>query len=171
MDKGWIKIHRSILDNAIWASSEPFSIRDAWIDLLLSVNFEDKEILTKHGKVIKIPRGSMFTSIQHLADRWHWSVNKVRRRTEMLKNMGMIEIFGTPDGTLLTVVKYRDFQDGRRTDGTPDGTSDGTTDGTRLKNIKNVKNERRKAPASLEEKFEAIRRNAMKGSEHEDRIN
>lgn len=162
MDKGWIKLSRSLLDNTIWNTPEPFTIRDAWIDLLLSVNFEDKEILTKHGKVMKIPRGSMFTSIQHLADRWHWSPNKVRRQTEMLKKLKMITMSGTPDGTLLTIVKYRNFQDGRRTDGIADGTSDGTTDGTRLKKEKKEKKERsRSAPASLEERFAGIERAAM----------
>lgn len=164
MDKGWIKLSRGLLDSTVWNVQEPFTIRDAWIDLLLSVNFEDKEMVTKHGNVIKIPRGSMFTSIKHLADRWHWSPNKVRRQTKMLKNLGMITMSGTADGTLLTVVKYRDFQDGRRADGTADGTSDGTTDGTRLKKEKNDKERKKRAsaPPSLEDKFAAIERFARK---------
>lgn len=163
MSKGWIKLSRSLLDNMIWTSSEPFTTRDAWIDLLLSVNFEDKTLYTKRGKVITVPRGSMFTSMQHLADRWHWSPNKVRRYIGKLTGEHMVQTLGTTDGTLLSIVKYRDFQDGRRTDGTTNGTTDGTTDGTRLKNIKKEKKERSSsAPASLEERFAAIERNAMK---------
>lgn len=163
MDKGWIKLSRKLLDSAIWNTSEPFTIRDAWIDLLLSVNYEDREMFTKHGKTIKIPRGSMFTSIQHLADRWHWSPNKVRRYIGKLTGEHMVHVVGTADGTLLTVEKYRDFQDVRRTDGTADGTADGRTDGTRLKNNKNIKKERNTAaPASLAEKYAAIERNARK---------
>ena len=162
-DKGWIKLSRGLLDSAVWTSPEPFSIRDAWVDLLLSVNFEDREMITRHGNVVKIPRGSMFTSIQHLADRWHWSPNKVRRQTERLKKMGMIEIFGTADGTLLTVVKYRDFQDERRAD----GTADGTAGGTRLKKEKNDKERKKRAsaPPSLEERFAAIEKFAKEGTE------
>lgn len=157
-DKGWIKLSRGLLDSAVWTSPEPFSIRDAWVDLLLSVNFEDREMITRHGNVVKIPRGSMFTSIQHLADRWHWSPNKVRRQTERLKKMGMIEIFGTADGTLITVVKYRDFQDERRADGTADGTAGGTAGGTRLKKERMEKNERTRAraPLSTAETMEAV---------------
>ena len=146
-DPGWVKISRSILNNPIWTSPEPFSIRDAWIDLILMANFEDKEIMTRHGKTIKIPRGSTFTSIKHLADRWHWSPNKVRRQIERLNRLGMVTISGTADGTLLTLVKYRDFQDGRRADGTPNGTADGTADGTRLKKEKKEKNEKKRASA------------------------
>lgn len=166
-DKGWIKLSRGLLESAVWSSPEPFTLRDAWIDILLMVNFEDKEIMTRHGDVIKVPRGATFTSIQHLADRWHWSPNKVRRQTEKLKKLGMIDLNGTADGTLLSVVKYRDFQDGRRADGTTGGTSGGTTGGTRLKNIKNEKKEKRRtgAPVSMEETIEALKKWAAKGEE------
>lgn len=168
MDKGWIKLSRKLLDSAIWNANEPFTIRDAWIDLLLSVNYEDREMFTKHGKIIKIPRGSMFTSIKHLADRWHWSPNKVRRYIGKLTGEHMAHIVGTADGTLLTIEKYRDFQDGWRTDGTADGRTDGTADGTRLKNNKNKKKERSVcAPASLEEKYAAIERNSRKRDEED----
>ena len=163
-DKGWIKLSRGLLESAVWSSPEPFTLRDAWIDILLMVNFEDKEIITRHGDVIKVPRGSTFTSIQHLADRWHWSPNKVRRQTEKLKKLGMIDLNGTADGTLLSVVKYRDFQDGRRADGRADGTADGRTDGTRLKKEKKEKNERGRAsaPLSTNDTIEALKKWASK---------
>jgi hypothetical protein len=45
MAEGFIKLHRSIKDCWLWKDDEPFSKRDAWIDLLLLANYTDKKIL------------------------------------------------------------------------------------------------------------------------------
>ena len=40
---GWIKLYRQLQQNPIWQSSEPFSRRDAWVDLfnrIFSLNNE-----------------------------------------------------------------------------------------------------------------------------------
>ena len=155
-DTGWIRLSRSILDSEIWRDDEPFDYRSAWIDLILMMNFEDKTFVTRHNAIIDIKRGSTFTSIQHLSDRWHWSRGKVRRYITLLKKLGMIEFCGTADGTLLTLVNYRKYQDVRRTD----GSADGSADGSRLNNIKNEKERKRRAsaPVPLSEQIEAMRR-------------
>ena len=165
--KGWVIIDRTMQDNFLWTSDQPFDIRSAWIDLILLANHDDGQVITRRGVKVDVPRGSVFTSVRHLADRWHWSVGKVRRYTQMLISEKMLTEFGTPNGTLLSLVNYRKIQDRWRTNGTTDGTTDGITDGRRTKNIKNESKKGKNAPASLEEKFEAIRRNAMKGKEVE----
>ena len=135
-NKGWIKLYRSLQDNVIWQDSAPFDDRSAWIDLLMMVNHEDKEI--KVGReIIKVKAGQKWTSIKHLADRWHWSREKTYRYTKMLKKCGMIYTDATPNGTLLTVVNWG-FFNGMRTN---------ETQTRSIKNIKNVKNEKdNKAP-------------------------
>ena len=128
-DRGWIKLHRQIQDNPIWLSPEPFDRRSAWIDLLLMANHEERVIILKNGKTQVIKAGQLFTSLDHLANRWHWSRNRVRRYLALISAQGMCTLSGTPSGTLLTLIKYGDFQHGRHTDGQANGQADGQTDG------------------------------------------
>lgn len=109
-NSNWVKINRSIFSNFLWVDSEPFCKRAAWIDLILLANHEDGEMLSSKGDLIKIPRGSHFTSIRNLSTRWNWSCNKVRRFLGTLVSTGMITVSSTGSGTLLSLVKYDDFQ-------------------------------------------------------------
>ena len=155
-DKGWIKLYRQVTDTYIWAANEPFDRRSAWIDLLLMANHEERSFLLRNGKNQTVKEGQLFTSTGHLAQRWHWSRGRVNRYLGLLSEQGMVTVSGTPSGTLLTLVKYGDFQHGRTangtTDGTAHGTTDGTTDGTRTRTYiqelynKNVKQEGASAP-------------------------
>ena len=116
--KGWIKLYRDLQENALWVSDIPFDERSAWVDLLLTVNHEDGQVFTRNKEYLPISRGSTLTSIRKLAERWHWSANRVRRFLDTLTAMKMVKIdthSGTHSGTLLTVVKYDDFQGERNT--------------------------------------------------------
>lgn len=123
---GFIPLYRSIQDHWVWSNEEPFSKGQAWIDLLLSVNHEDKKL--KVGcNIITIHAGQMWTSYVKLANRWNWSRERVYRYTKMLKMDGMINVDATPNGTLLTIVNYGDFAYQRNTDETTTETTDKTT--------------------------------------------
>lgn len=138
---GWIKLYRQIQQNPIWQSSEPFSRRDAWVDLLLLANHEERVIIV-NGKKKVIGEGQHWTSYRILADRWHWSHGKVKRYFELLKELNMVQVNGTPNGTLLTVINYSFFQGGcntkRNTDGSTDGLSDGLSDGLQTRTIQEL---------------------------------
>ena len=127
-DRGWIKVFRTIQTNFIWTSSEPYDKRSAWIDLLLSVNHEDRTIMI-NGRPQKIGEGQRWLSQTALAKRWKWSRNKVNRFLHILVEQQMVTLSGTPSGTLLTIVNYGKFQSGRTADGATDGATDRTTDG------------------------------------------
>ena len=109
MDKGWIKIHRKILDCSIWHSREPFDQRSAWIDILLSASHKDLNLMIG-GINEKIPRGSFMFSIEKLCDRWGWSRNRVKRFLALLEREQMIETKRTNKGTLISVLNYNAFQ-------------------------------------------------------------
>lgn len=129
-EKGYIYLYRSIQDNILWQDGEPFDNRSAFIDLIFMANFKDKELILRNRTRKIIKRGQLHTSIEKLANRWHWSVNKVRRYLRLLNELSMVHIDGTPCGTTLTIVNYEDFQVRRQTNGTPNGTADGTTNDT-----------------------------------------
>ena len=93
------------------------------------MNYADDERMVR-GNIVKVKRGAQLLSDNFLANRWHWSRNRVRRYIQMLENANMIAVKRTPYGTYINVVNYRKYQDSRTTNGTADGTSDGTTGGT-----------------------------------------
>ena len=145
---GFIPLYRSIQEHWLWQKEDPFDDRSAWIDILLSVNHEEKKINIGRS-VITIKAGQMWTSYVKLAKNWHWSRPKVYRYINMLKSDGMIVVDGTPNGTLLTVVNYGDFAyhgntrvtSDVTTDVTTPVTSDVTTGVTQTININNINNE------------------------------
>ena len=154
-DKGWIKLHRKIRDNAIWQSREAFDRRSAWVDLLLMVNHEDRTLIQKNGRPIVIHPGQTFTSYEHLKEKWHWgSRNRVKRFLALLSAQGMITVSGTPSGTLITVISWALYQYGGTASGTPtDHQTDHQTDHKQeLYKEQYKKNDRRKEPPVPEDR-------------------
>lgn len=128
MANGYILLHRQIWENDIWQEKEPFDKRSAWIDLLMMTNYYDCKSV-KGMSVVNVKRGQLLTSYNHLAERWHWSKSKVFRYMKQLAKRGMIDLrnvneteSGTTNGTLVTIVKYSDFQGERNANGTESGT-------------------------------------------------
>lgn len=169
-DKGWILLHRSLWDSEIWKDSQPFDRRSAWIDLIMLVNHEDGVVSTRSGKVT-VPRGSTLTSYRHLANRWHWSIGKVQRFLTFLTDTLTVTLTDTQSGTLLSIVKYEDFQGARYAE----RYADRYTNRYQTKKEKNeyTKNSNGfggsfgRRPASLEEKYAAIERNSRKRDEED----
>lgn len=139
---GWIKIHRKIQECWIW-QEKPFDKGRAWIDLILSAMHSDKKMMIDN-EIVVIERGSFMTSVLKLSERWGWSRNKVMRFLDVLENEQMLNTKRTPKGTLVTIVKYEDYQVGDTTDDTTVETTLGipheTTDEPQKKNIKNDNN-------------------------------
>ena len=107
---GWIKLYRKITECEIWKDDDPFSKRDAWIDILLQCNFEDKKTVLGM-KVVTIERGSFVTSQEHLAVRWRWGRQKVRSYIKLLEELEMITIKSTNKFTIIKVPNYQGYQD------------------------------------------------------------
>lgn len=147
-EKGWIKLHRKVLECWIW-QDKPYDKARAWIDLLLLAMHRDKKMIVENEFMI-ISRGSFMTSILKLSERWGWSRNKVIRFLNVLESEQMLNTKRTPKGTLVTIVKYEQYQlhdttndttndtTKSTTDDTLDGTMNETTDELQNKNIKNI---------------------------------
>ena len=106
--KGWISLHRGITKNWTW-EDKPFSKGQAWIDILLMVNHEDKKILFDN-ELLTVERGSRITSIRKLCNRWGWSNSKVRAFLALLEQDEMMAYKSDTRKTVLTVVNYNDYQ-------------------------------------------------------------
>lgn len=109
MQQGWIKIHRKILDNFLW-EDRPFSRGQAWIDLILLANHEDKTIIFS-GNVVEIKRGQKMTSLRKLSDRWGWSRTKTKKFLEVLQNEKMLTYKSNSKNTVYSIVNYNNYQE------------------------------------------------------------
>lgn len=121
--KGYILLYRSVQDNEIW-TAEAFSKGQAWIDLLLSANHDDRSFISGND-VIAAETGSVVTSELKLAERWKWSRNKTRAFLSLLEKLDMIERRTDKNrGTTIIIKKYKHFQK----KGTTEGTNESTTE-------------------------------------------
>lgn len=113
--KGWICLHRKLLDCFLWEGGEPFDYRSAWIDLLLLANHKDKDILFD-GQKTTITRGQYLTSVRKLSERWGWSKDKTLKYLKLLESADMIRRDSNAKRTLITIVNYGVYQDVQDTD-------------------------------------------------------
>lgn len=108
-DQGWIALHRSIRDHWLYQEKRTFSKYEAWLDLLMDANHQNKKILFD-GSLIEVRRGQKITSIRQLCDRWSWSNTKVNKFLKTLEADGMLIKKSDSKKTLITIVNYDSYQ-------------------------------------------------------------
>ena len=106
-------MHRKLRNHWIWSDSEYLK---AWIDLIMMANHEPRKWATK-TKLITINRGEVITSMRKLAERWNWSVGKVRRFVALLQSDNMVTQIPAHSWTHLSICKYDTYQDRRHSGG------------------------------------------------------
>lgn len=107
--KGWISIHRSLLEHPFW-ECEKFTKGQAWIDIILNANHKEKKVLIK-GQLIKVGRGQQIRSQVTLAKTWKWDRKTVHRFLKLLESDLMIVQHSTHLTTIITICNYSEFQD------------------------------------------------------------
>ena len=75
------------------------------------------------GKLILVKKGSKITSIRQLAERWGWSKMKVSRFLDVLESDNMLIQKRDSKKTLITLIKYEDYQSSKSNGGTVKGHS------------------------------------------------
>jgi len=114
---GWIKLHRSLNDHWIYNEKRKFSKLEAWIDILMTVNYEDKKVIVK-GKLYDVKRGQSILSLDNWSKRWDWDKSSTRRFFILLQNDSMIDVISDNITTHLTVCNYETYQGERNADET-----------------------------------------------------
>jgi hypothetical protein len=104
MRTGYIKLHRSIMDNFLYNEKRVFSKYEAWQDILLNVNFQNGKAIIK-GKLYEVKAGESLLSMDSWASRWMWNKSSVRRFLKLLEKSEMIVINSDNITTHLTVCK------------------------------------------------------------------
>lgn len=106
---GYIKYHRSITKHWIYEPKRPKTYREAWEDILITVNWEPKRILIK-GQLIHCDRGQSLNSLQSWAKLFNWTIGAVRHFFKILERDQMITTEGLQYTTRLTVCNWDIYQ-------------------------------------------------------------
>jgi len=104
--EGYISLHRQIWNNFVW-DDKPFSMGQAWIDLLMLVNHEDKYVV-QHKMTVK--RGQRILSQRYLAERWGWSRTKISDFLNSLQSADMLKFKSDTKKTVITIANYDFYQ-------------------------------------------------------------
>jgi hypothetical protein len=99
---GFITLHRRLLD---WEWYSDINTKTLFIHCLLKANWEDK-----NWKGIDVKRGSFITSYDGLSKETKLTVQQIRTAIFKLTKTQEVNIQTTNKYTLLTVVKYEDYQ-------------------------------------------------------------
>lgn len=99
---GWIKIHRQIVDWEWYDDPNTFRV---FMHLLLTANHKDKKY---RGMTLKA--GTILTGRDKLAEETGLSVRQCRTALERLKSTSEVTIETSSKGTVIQVVKYKDYQ-------------------------------------------------------------
>lgn len=110
-EQGWISLHRKIMSNWLYPTNHDreFSKFEAWIDILLTVNHEEQNVLLGN-EIVKVGKGQHVTSLRKLSNRWRWSKNKVSAFLKLLEDDGMIKLEKDSKKTIITVENYEFYQ-------------------------------------------------------------
>lgn len=144
---GYIKYWRSSFDSPLYYA-EPFTKWQAWTDLLLLANYQDRVVYIRQ-QAVAVKRGQVLAGEQFLADRWKWSRGKVRRFLSYLESKTVQQIVQQKSNliTIISIVNYEYYQGDGTTNGTTDSTPDSTTDGQQIvqqtDTLKKVKNNKK----------------------------
>ena len=138
---GWQKVYRDITNHWLW-EDKPFSRGQAFIDLLLMVNHQDKKILF-NGDLIEVKRGSKITSLRKLSEEWGWSTKKTKKFLELLEKDNMITVKSDNKKTLITIENYSLYQDSGNTEETEEK-QEGNSEEIQKRNKGNSKENQKK---------------------------
>ena len=112
--KGWISLHRKILDNPILTRGRQYSRFEAFVYMLLKANHKDNKALIGNNLII-IKKGSFITSQKKLMKEFNWGSSRLRTFLKLLESDGMIETNTNTISTHITVNNYKELQGLRNT--------------------------------------------------------
>lgn len=161
---GWIKIHRKLKDHWIWSDPVKFQW---WLLMLLEANHKTSKIHLGN-QLYEVKRGQSAKSLRTWASIFGCSPKTVSAFFKILESDKMLVITtigkSKQSTTLITIVKYDDYQGSEETPITTESKHD-------LPTIKEVKKERSITPPTLEEIIEYFNQNGYKKTEAEKAFN
>lgn len=107
INKGWIKLHRSMLDNPV-VCKDPEHMA-VWVYLLLEATHQNISKVFK-GDRITLQPGQLITGRKVISEKLHINESKVQRILKNFKNEHQIEQQSSSRGSLITILAWNDYQ-------------------------------------------------------------
>ncbi len=120
LENGWIKLHRKLLG---WEWYDDIPTTRLFLHLLLTVNIKDDNW---HG--VSVPRGSRITSTAVLSKETHLSEQQVKTALRHLTKTHEITKHSTRNFTLISIVRFHDYQSEQPTANLPSANDSPTAD-------------------------------------------
>ena len=109
MSRGWISLHRKILDNPILVRGKTYSRFEAFIYMLLRANHSEGKCVIGN-QLIEVKTGSFITSQKKLMQEFNWGSTKLRAFIKLLEKDKMIKTTITTYSTMISVCNYSSYQ-------------------------------------------------------------
>lgn len=136
MEKGWIKIHRRMMDDEVYFLDR-FDRTHAWLDLLLMAEPKPRTIL-KRGVKVKVGVGEVAVSMRQLSERWGWYLTGVLNFIKELEQERKIKVNKTNVISVLQILNWEKYQVNGTQIGTQNCENIGTQIGTQNPHADNV---------------------------------
>lgn len=104
---GWVKIHRKIMKSGVWGNPNYLMV---WVWCLMRANVRDV-VVPFNGVDIKLKRGEFITGRKKATQEMPISERNYRTALTYLENTQRVTIKTTNRFSVITVVKYGDYQD------------------------------------------------------------
>lgn len=125
MEKGYLILPRSFFDSIVWQQKHVYSDAEAWLDIVRSARYDNKPCTADiHKKAVTWTHGEWPVSMRFLADRWQWSMRRVRTFLKILSDHRLITI---RKSQVMNIIQVNDFN---QYCGTANSTVNDTANGT-----------------------------------------
>ena len=118
---GYFVVQRNVFEHVDFAA-EPFTEREAWMWLISEAAWKPK--LARVGSAsgtVKLERGDLAHSQRFLANKWKWSLKKVRCYLDRSEKQGRITRKRAHDGAVISICNYDKYQLSGHTEGQTEG--------------------------------------------------
>lgn len=109
MNKGWIKIHRKILNNPLVKFSKNYSYAEAWLYLLLRAAYQEQKVLIG-SEIYYLKAGEIIDSQKKLCKLFGWGNTRLRTFLKLYEKDEMIKVKTNSKLTHLTIINYESNQ-------------------------------------------------------------
>lgn len=99
-------------NNFLYPKNRKFTEFEAWIDLLIEVNYTEKQVPIGNQTIL-CKRAESINSLNTWAQKWNWNKSKVSRFFKKLSKMNQIRIENVQKTTRITICNYDKYQGGR----------------------------------------------------------
>lgn len=121
------RLSKTLLDRPELKDAEPFTKRDAFIDLLQRATPVDGLVMFNRQHLV-VKRGQVITSTYELAKAWRWDRRRVVRYIDKLKDGQLIDLFIVPTMATITICYYDTYVGHSTNRSTNRSTNDGQQD-------------------------------------------